>query len=64
MYYDSRREKVNSFANPRSARTRDIANTALVVALAGLSKQWIQLVLFILGKTKIDAGPLKGLLRI
>lgn len=39
-----------------------MASTALVVALGGISRQWIQPVAFLLGKTKVDAAPLQALL--
>lgn len=61
-YYDPKKDRVHGFCDTGEARSPELAGTALVVALSGTSKQWIQAIAFMLGKAKVDAAPLKQLL--
>lgn len=62
LYYDPKKDRVHGFCDTGEARSPELAGTALVVALSGTSKQWIQAIAFMLGKAKVDAAPLKQLL--
>lgn len=41
LFYDSKSDIVHGFADNGKERTADVANSGLVVMLAGISKSWL-----------------------
>ncbi|KAG0416139.1 hypothetical protein HPB47_006686 [Ixodes persulcatus] len=62
LFYDTKSDMVNGFADSGKERTHDVANSGLVMMLAGISKPWVQPLAFILSKSKASPECLQDLL--
>lgn len=62
LYFDQRKDLVHGFADNGTERSPDVATSALVVLLAGLSKQWIQPIAIAIVSKKLSPADLRCLL--
>ncbi|KAH9361050.1 hypothetical protein HPB48_002912 [Haemaphysalis longicornis] len=61
LQYDAKNYVISGYSDDGMERTAGMANTAFMAFLSGLSATWIQLLAFIVAKTKLRAEAIKRL---
>ncbi|XP_064473292.1 uncharacterized protein LOC135387973 isoform X2 [Ornithodoros turicata] len=63
LQYDSRSDTVYGFADTGKERNSQMANSALLVALSGLTKAWVQPLCYLFSKSTVSADTLQDLIQ-
>lgn len=61
LQYNPKNDLVLGYSDNGEERTAGVANTALVILLAGISKSWVQPVAFTVARTKTSAETIEKL---
>lgn len=58
LQYDAKRDVVAGHSDNRQERTPAVVNTALLILISGILKNWIQPVAFTIARTKTSADTI------